>query len=63
MPVTGLGSGTSRLSLTYGGISRNVGGVNAFENILRLAADINGVSVYGTFNNFSDHNASRISCP
>ncbi|HEX3720113.1 MAG TPA: tail fiber domain-containing protein [Verrucomicrobiae bacterium] len=56
--VLNVGGGTSRISADYGEIILAVGGVNkAPAN--QLVVTTAGVSVYGTFNNFSDRNAKQ----
>jgi hypothetical protein len=53
------GGATSRLTVGYGFVGINIGGVNAAPNTQRLIADSSGVTVYGTFNNLSDRNAKQ----
>jgi hypothetical protein len=57
--VFNTGGGTSRLTVGYSGMEFYAGGVNAAPTQLRLAANLSGVSVYGTFNNNSDRNAKQ----
>jgi trimeric autotransporter adhesin len=54
---------TSRLTLGYGFISLNIGGVDAAPTTQRLLADSSGVTVNGTFNNSSDRNAKQDFAP
>ncbi|HEX4121123.1 MAG TPA: tail fiber domain-containing protein [Verrucomicrobiae bacterium] len=53
------GGGTSRLSVGYGYFGVYVGGANVAPTNQRIYADINGVTVNGTFNNLSDRNAKQ----
>lgn len=55
--VINAGGGTSRLTVGYGFIGLNVGGVGGAPTIQRLLASNTGVTVNGTFNNQSDRNA------
>lgn len=61
--VVNAGGGTSRLTAGYGFLSLSVGGVNSAPTTTRLYADTSGVSVYGTFNNYSDRNAKQDFAP
>jgi len=63
MPATGLGSGTSRLTLGYSSISLYVGGQDAFPNILMLSVSPSGACVNGTFNQCSDRNVKQDFAP
>jgi trimeric autotransporter adhesin len=54
---------TSRLTAGYGFVGIYVGGVGAPPTTTRLIADTAGVTVYGTFNNFSDRNAKQDFAP
>jgi trimeric autotransporter adhesin len=53
------GGATSRLTVGYGFISLNVGGVDEVPTTQRLLANSSGVTVNGTFNNSSDRNAKQ----
>jgi len=57
--VANSGGATSRLTVGYGFISLNVGGVNSAPSTQRLLANSSGVTVNGTFNNQSDRNAKQ----
>jgi hypothetical protein len=61
--VLNTGGGTSRLTVGYGFISLNVGGVAAAPATQRLLANSSGVTVNGTFNNSSDRNAKQDFAP
>jgi len=61
--VINAGGGTSRISANYGEIVLAVGGVSTAPATVMLRANTAGVSVYGTFNNFSDRNAKRDFAP
>jgi hypothetical protein len=61
--IANTGGATSRLTVGYGFISLNVGDVDSAPTTLRLAANSNGVTVYGTFNNSSDRNAKQDFAP
>lgn len=50
---------TSRLTVGYGFVSLSVGGVGSAPTLERLAANGNGVTVFGTFNNSSDRAAKQ----
>jgi len=57
------GGGTSRLSVGYGEIILAVAPANTVPYDATLDATITGVTVYGTFNNFSDRNAKQDFAP
>jgi hypothetical protein len=57
--IANSGGATSRLTVGYGFISLNIGGVNSAPTTQRLLANSSGVTVNGTFNNSSDRNAKR----
>jgi len=61
--INNSGGATSRISASYGEIILAVGPVNTVPNSVTLDATITGVSVYGTFNNFSDRNAKQDFAP
>ncbi len=60
--VINTGGGTSRITAQYGEIVLAVGDVNKSPTV-RVDATVAGVSVYGTFNNFSDRNAKQDFAP
>jgi|GEM_PF-628000 hypothetical protein len=61
--ISNSGGATSRVSVGYGYFGVYVGGVDAAPSTTRIYADTSGVSVYGTFNNYSDRNAKRDFAP
>jgi len=50
---------TSRLSVGYGSIVLATGGVGVAPTTERLVVDTSAVTVFGTFNNFSDRNSKQ----
>jgi len=57
--VINTGGATTRMSVGYGYFGVYVGAVNAAPSTPRIYADASGVSIYGTFNNYSDRNAKQ----
>jgi trimeric autotransporter adhesin len=61
--IPNTGGSTSRISAGYGQIILAVGGANAAPSGVRLDANLGGVTVFGTFNNFSDRNGKQDFAP